>query len=575
VENGGISADGLTYTFNIRQGLIFDSGDVLTPQDVEYSIERLMVLDRAGGPSFLFLDILVTGGAFSSIRDDSEDGIIDTAQGKPLAQAIADSVTVSGNAVTFHLVKPFPPFLQILEGGQAGIINQSFAVENGAWPGMTGDVAADTASIAKFNNPTPDDADPLFTVTDGTGPFSLTDWDRTNGEVLMTRNDGFNPPSAQWAELFGRIGPSVLKQVLIRSVPENADRELALQQGTADIATISPRSRVPFVEKLPGVRVVDDIPGLSVASTFFNFNIKGIDDGTAAGVGSGKLDGNGIPSDFFQDNDVREGFVKAFDADTYIKDVFLGKAVQPATPIISALPFFNPNQEAASFDLAASKAAFQRARGGEVWNKGFSFTCFFNEGNESRRIACEVAKQNVEGLNPGKFNIDVQGVPWPVYLQQLDQGIMAYYTLGWLADFIDPSNYINQWMSTGGTFSAPNDIGALPAFSAGGSVDLPSGSTVSYADWDELLNVAFNTVDPADRQALYNEVQAQFVDNNVAVMLSNPIGFNAQRQWVNNYYTNPAVSAPQWWAVDKNVSAKPNCALLAGLGATTSDGSCS
>ncbi len=102
--NGGISADGLTYRFKIRKGLLFHSGDELTPEDVEYTFERLMTMDRAGGPSFLFLDILVTGEAFSSIRDDSEDGILDEVNGKPLSQAIDDAVTVEGDTVVFHLV---------------------------------------------------------------------------------------------------------------------------------------------------------------------------------------------------------------------------------------------------------------------------------------------------------------------------------------------------------------------------------------------------------------------------------------------------------------------------------------
>jgi len=40
VENGGISADGLTYTFKIRQGVKFHNGNDLTPSDFEYTFER-------------------------------------------------------------------------------------------------------------------------------------------------------------------------------------------------------------------------------------------------------------------------------------------------------------------------------------------------------------------------------------------------------------------------------------------------------------------------------------------------------------------------------------------------------
>src|SRR4030042_4823574 len=50
LENKLISEDGLTYTFPIRKGIKFHNGAELTPRDVEYSFERAMVSDPAGGP---------------------------------------------------------------------------------------------------------------------------------------------------------------------------------------------------------------------------------------------------------------------------------------------------------------------------------------------------------------------------------------------------------------------------------------------------------------------------------------------------------------------------------------------
>src|SRR5512140_1124350 len=41
-------------------------------------------------------------------------------------------------------------------------------------------------------------------------------------------------------------------------------------------------------------------------------------------IGSGKLDGNGIPPDFFTDVNVRKGFSYSFDWDTFITDVYKG-----------------------------------------------------------------------------------------------------------------------------------------------------------------------------------------------------------------------------------------------------------
>ena len=48
LENGGISADGKTYTFTIRKGIKFHEGGDLTPADVVYSFKRNMIVDQDG-----------------------------------------------------------------------------------------------------------------------------------------------------------------------------------------------------------------------------------------------------------------------------------------------------------------------------------------------------------------------------------------------------------------------------------------------------------------------------------------------------------------------------------------------
>src|SRR5665647_3028788 len=54
VENGGISADGLTYTFHLRKGVKFQPpvNREVTAQDFKYSFERMMSSPRAPATSF-------------------------------------------------------------------------------------------------------------------------------------------------------------------------------------------------------------------------------------------------------------------------------------------------------------------------------------------------------------------------------------------------------------------------------------------------------------------------------------------------------------------------------------------
>ena len=66
LENGLISQDGLTYTFNIRDDIFFQDGTPLTAEDVVYSLQRFMLSDNLGGPSSLLLEPIL---GISSTRD--------------------------------------------------------------------------------------------------------------------------------------------------------------------------------------------------------------------------------------------------------------------------------------------------------------------------------------------------------------------------------------------------------------------------------------------------------------------------------------------------------------------------
>jgi peptide/nickel transport system substrate-binding protein len=58
-ENGLVSEDGLTYTFPIREGVIFHDGTDLTADDVKFSWDRVITMDLPEGGASLFTDIVL------------------------------------------------------------------------------------------------------------------------------------------------------------------------------------------------------------------------------------------------------------------------------------------------------------------------------------------------------------------------------------------------------------------------------------------------------------------------------------------------------------------------------------
>ena len=56
-ENGGISADALTYTIKMKPGQKFSDGNLLTAKDMEYSIKRMLDPKVAGNYAGFFYDL--------------------------------------------------------------------------------------------------------------------------------------------------------------------------------------------------------------------------------------------------------------------------------------------------------------------------------------------------------------------------------------------------------------------------------------------------------------------------------------------------------------------------------------
>jgi len=494
-ENGLIRDDGKTYVFPIKKGIKFHNGMELTPEDVEYSFERAMMVDQDGGAVWMIYQPLL--GIMGS-RD--EDGNIAVN-----FKDIDNAVTVEGQNVVFHLAGPYPPFLSILTQPWASVLCKKAMIDNGGWDGTE-------ANWQKFNNPK-QGSETLYNIEVGSGPYKLDKWE-PGVEISMTRFDDYFR------------GPANVKNVIIKIIEEWTTRKLMFTAGDVDIVQVNTQYW-PEMEELEGVKIKKDLPTLSNRAFFFNFAIN-----TEANhdIWSGKLDGQGIPPDFFDDINLRKAFACSFDYDMYIKDAYNGNAFQPASPIVEGLPYRDPDTPKYNFDLNKAKEYFKKAWGGKVWENGFKLTISYNTGNAARQIACQMIEENVESLNP-KFQIEIRNIDWGVYLNAMIAKKLTMFLIGWVADFADPHNFVVPYMDSEGDFS--------------------EWQSYNNPEVDSLIDEGIKSVDPAKRKDVYYKLARLYYEDVPSFQLVQSVERHHMRDWLSGYYWNPLKDVMEYFYMYK------------------------
>lgn len=476
-ENGLIKNGGKTYILPIRKNVKFHNGDVLTPEDVEYSFERMMALDVSGGFGFVYLNPLV---GKTSTRDENGNFQV-------TFEEIDNSVEVEGNSVVFHLARPLPWFLRILTD-PAFTVDKSWTINQGGWPG--------TAETWKeYNRPDLKDL-PMSDQENGTGPFKLANWEPEESIQLVRYNDYWH-------------GPAKVKRVVRKIVPEWSTRLMMLKTGDADIIT-TPREYLVQVKGLQGVSVETGIPQAGISAIYFNQEISP----KSKFIGSGKLDGEGVPPDFFSNVTVRKAFSYAFNWQTLIQDVFKGRVLKAKGPIPKGLPYYNPDQKTYHNDPEKAKELFKEAYNGKLWEVGFKLTAIVYQNSDKRII--DILRYNLKQINP-KFDIKTAMEPWSALWSHQVRGWLPLFVSGWGADYPDPHNLIFNFM-----------------YSLG-----PDASTQGFDKYDKLVESGISTRDPDERKEIYYKLQKLAYQDAVNIWLYQGTTNFVSRTWLHGDWKYP------------------------------------
>lgn len=179
-ESWTVSDDGLTYTFKIKSGLKFASGNPITAEDVAYSFERSVMID--GPPAFIL-------NQFGLKKD--------TVKQKAVAK--------DANTFVLTVDQSYAPsfVLNCLTATVAAVVDKKVVMEH--------------VKDNDYGNAW------LKTNFAGSGPYKVREW-RANEVVVMERNDNY------WGE------KAKLARVIYRHMKESAAQRLALENNDIDVA---------------------------------------------------------------------------------------------------------------------------------------------------------------------------------------------------------------------------------------------------------------------------------------------------------------------------------------------------
>ncbi len=174
-----IGADNKTFTFKLRPNQKFESGATVTAEDMAFSLQRVVLMDKT--PAFLFTQL---GWSKANVKD--------------LIKA------VDASTLQFKIVEDFSPVmvLNLMATVAASPVEKKVVMANE----KNGDLGNEY----------------LKTHSSTSGAYKLVSW-KPNESVTLEANPGY------------RLASKV-KRVVIRHVPEPASQRLQLEKGDIDMA---------------------------------------------------------------------------------------------------------------------------------------------------------------------------------------------------------------------------------------------------------------------------------------------------------------------------------------------------
>jgi oligopeptide transport system substrate-binding protein len=473
-----ISADGLTYTFHLKKGILFQDdpcfkatngkGRELVAEDVIYSFKRLAD-PKLASTGWWILDEKIVG--LNSWRGE----------GAKYSKSIEGLKALDRYTLQIKLVKRSPQFLPLLAMQFAGIVPQE-AVEFYGKEFLNHGV--------------------------GTGPFRLTEYN-PNSKIILGRNPTYRKeyypaegaPGDREAGLLADAGKTLplADQLVIQVFVERQPKWLTFMSGKIDLIAI-PKDN--FAEAItPGKELNAELakkgiklfkgPALDVTHATFNMEDPLL--------GKNKY--------------LRQAMSLAYDQATQIELFYNGRAIPAQGPIPIGIFGYDPSLKNPyrQFSLAKAKELLEKA--GFPEGKGLPPLEYATTADSTGRQGAEYFQKMMAAIG---VKLNISAYSWPQFIETIKNKKAQIWEYAWIADYPDAENFFQLFYSKNASPGA-ND------------------SNYSNPEFDQLYEKSLALGEGAERAKLYQKMVALLIEDCPWIFGAHRLNYVLIQPWLKNY----------------------------------------
>lgn len=472
-----VSADGLTYTFKISQGVLFQDSEAfpggkgreLVAQDFVYSLKRLAD-SKTQSTGWWVIDGKIKG--LNEWREKNSALPVTNYDEEVEGLKALDKYTLQ-----FILTKKNPQFLYTLAMGFTSAVAREVVEKYGK----------------EFLN---------YPV--GTGPYVLPKFDQGK-RIVYTKNPTFrekfypSEASEQYKDLLKDAGKKLplVDKVIVHVMVESQPAWLKFNKGEIDYFGV-PKDN--FATAIKDNKLSDDLvakginltitPMLDITFTVFNYDNK-----------------------LFHNADLRRAMSLAYDEIKsnnlfYNNTGFIAQGAVPPGIAGNDPAYKNPWK---GFNILKAKELLAKA--GYPEGKGLPEIIYDIPDSTTSRQMGEFFKAQMEQIG---VKIKIQASPWPEFQAKLKKRSGQVFSYAWGADYPDAENFLQL-------FYGPNSS--------------PGANSSNYND--PKFNAMYEKVsvmqDSPERTKLYEEMNKYLAENAVAIFGLHRQAYTLKQGWLQNY----------------------------------------